>query len=393
MIPKVDITLQSGALGAVGGTEDGVAGLVIGCDPGTSGIAAGTKFILRSIDDAKTANLDAIPYAYQQIAEFYAEAGTGAKLYVLISANTETLANIALKSSTNKYAKTLLDYAQGEIKLLGICRKPAAGYTPTTTNGIDADSYAAATNLQALAADYQAAFKPFVGIVEGRSYTGTPASLTDLGTLSQNYVALQIGLSNTLQAIDASAASVGLALGRAAAVPVQRKIARVKDGALSITGGYIGSLTVQNADWASVAEKGFIVFGQYANKSGIYFVDDTLATATTDDYKTISMRRTINKMVRIVYATYINELNDDIELTAEGKLTPATAKYYEGLVKNAVNLQMTANGELSNFDAFVDVNQNVLSTSKVVIKCAAVPKGYSQEINVTLGFSNPALSV
>lgn len=393
MIPKVDITLQSGALGAVGGSEDGVAGLVIGCDPGASSIDAGQLFVLRSIDDAKTAGLDQIDYAYKQISEFYDEAGTGSKLYVIISGNTETLADIASASSTNKYAKKLLDYAQGEIKVLGICRKPAAGYTPTVTNGIDADCYTAATNLQALATSYQAAFTPFVGIVEGRSYNGTPASLTDLGTLSHNFVGIAICKSSALHAIDSTGASVGLVLGRAAAVPVQRKIARVKDGALAISAAYIGSLTVENADWESVAEKGFIVIGQYANKSGYYFIDDTLATAVTDDYKTVSLRRTMNKMVRIVYGTYINELNDDIELTSEGKLTPATAKYYEGLIKNAVNLQMTANGELSNFDAYVDVAQNVLSTGKVVVKCAAIPKGYSQEISVILGFSNPALSV
>ena len=393
MIPKITINLQNGALGSVGGSNDGVAGLVIGCDPTGSDIVAGEYYVLRSLDDARTQGFDAIEYAFQQISEFYAEAGNGAKLYVLPVANTETLTNMANKASTNHYAKKLLDYAQGEITLLGVCRMPANGYTPTVTNGLDADCYAALVKMQELAETYHALFTPFVGIVEARSFSGTASELTDLTSGSDNFSGMAICASGELVDIDADAASVGLLLGRAAAVPVQRKVARVKDGGLAITAAYLGATTVETSDWQSVAEKGFITIGTYANKSGYYFVDDTLATAETDDYKTISLRRTMNKMVRIVYATYINELNDDIELTSEGKLSPATAKYYQGLIQNAVNLQMTNGGELSSFSAYVDVNQNVLSTGKVAIRCAAVPKGYSQEIVVTLGFSNPALSV
>lgn len=393
MIPKVTIELQNGALGALGGTADGVAGLVIGVDPGTSGIVAGTKFILNSIDDAITNKLNEIPYAYQQIKEFYDEAGVGAKLYVMIAPDTETLASLADTASANYYGRKLLEYAGGEIKLLGICRKPAAGYTPTTTKGLDDDTIAAVTKLQAMAESYKLLFTPFVGIVEGRKYQDSAASLDDLTEGSANYIGIVLGASGELHTIDADGSSVGLALGRAAAVPVQRKIARVKDGALAVTSAYLGSKTIETADFKSVAEKGYITIGMYANKTGYYFLDDTLATASTDDYKTISLRRTINKMVRLVYQSYINELNDDIQLTEEGKLSPATAKYYQGLVENAVNSNMTAAEELSSFSAFVDINQNVLSTGKIVIRCSAVPKGYSQEIKVVLGFSNPALSV
>jgi hypothetical protein len=393
MIPKITINLQNGQLGSVGGTTDGVAGLVIGCDPTGTAINAGDIFVLKSTDDAVTAGLNGIAYAYQQINEFFAEAGTGSKLYVLIAPNTETLTNMCDASSANRYGDKLLKYSQGEISLLGVCRKPASGYTPTVTDGIDSDSVGAITKMQVLAQSYFGSFNPFVGFVECRSYTGVPANLKNYATDSKNYVAGVMSKSSDLHAIDSGSACVGLALGRAAYVPVQRKIARVKDGSLSITGAYLGSTAIQNADFASVVLKGYICIGTYANKSGFYFVDDVLCTIPTDDYKTVSFRRTMNKMIRIVYSTFINELNDDIELTNEGKLSPATAKYYEGLIKNAVNLQMTSASELSSFSAFVDQNQNVLSTGKVAVRCAAVPKGYSQEIVVTLGFSNPALSV
>jgi|WetSurMetagenome_2_1015567.scaffolds.fasta_scaffold02807_11 hypothetical protein len=387
MIPKVSITLEKGTLGASNASDDAVIGMVIGCDPATSGIAAGTILVLNSIDDAKTAKLDLIPYAYQQIQEFYNEAGTGVKLYVLICANTETFANMADAASVNAYGKKLLDYAGGKITLLGICRKPAAGYTPTVTKGLDDDVIAAAVKMQALAEAYLAKFTPFVGIIEGRNYLGVAATLEDMSVASHNFVGITLAASDELHAIDGMAASVGLVLGRAAAVPVQRKIARVKDGALSVTGVYYGATTLENTDVDSIAEKAYIVIGIYANKTGYYFYDDTLATDQTEDYRTISLRRVMNKLVRLVYQTFIEELNDDIELTSAGKLTPAVAKSYQGKIDNVVNNNMTSNGELSSFKSYVDQDQNVLTTSKIAIKLKVVPKGYAQEIDVTLGFA------
>ena len=388
-IPKITINLQSGALGSVGGSNDGVCGLVIGCDPASSGITAGDKFLLRSYDDAITNSLSEIPYANQQIKEFFDETGIGSKLYVMVVANTVTLTDIA--DSTNDYATALLEYAQGTISLLGICRLPDAGYTPTVIKGLDDDVMTAVIKMQALAEIYKLAYNPFVGIIEGRKYQDVAADLDDLNSSDYNYVGIALVASDDMHDLDADSCSIGLLMGRAAALPVQRKIARVKDGGLNITGSYLGSKTTELADWASVADKNYIVIGTYANKTGYYFIDDTLATASTDDYKTICNRRVMNKLVRLVYAAYINELNDDIELDSDGKLSPAVAKYYEGLVSNAVNNSMTANGELSSFSALVDIDQNVLSTGKIEVKCAAVPKGYSQEIEVTLGFDNPAL--
>ena len=104
MIPIVSVELKSGGLGIAGGTPDGVVGLTIGCDPGATGITAGDIFVMTSVDDAVTNKIAEIPYAYQQVKEFYNEAGRGAKLYVQIVENTETLADICDKASTNKYA-------------------------------------------------------------------------------------------------------------------------------------------------------------------------------------------------------------------------------------------------------------------------------------------------
>lgn len=389
-IGKVDVTLRSGGLGIAGGTDDGITGMTIGCDVGTSGITAGDIFVLTSLDDAVTNKISEIPYAYQQVQEFYNESGRGAKLYVQIVEDTETLTEICDKASTNKYAKTLLDYADGEINIFGACRLPDSGYTPTVTNGIDIDSENAVVKLQVLAGDKQDEFAPIVGIVEARSFNGVPNDLTDFSQASNNYVGLAIAASDELNTIDSESASVGLLLGRAAANPVQRKISRVKDGALSITGAYYGSSTVENTDFTSIDAKGFITIGTYIGKTGYYFMDDLLATSSTDDYKVIVNRRVMNKVVRIVYKTYVEELNDDIEITSEGQIESSVAKYYEGLIKTQLQVQMQGNSEISDFSVNVDPAQNVLSTGKIEIELSIIPKGYAQEISVVIGFDNPA---
>ncbi len=47
--------------------------------------------------------------------------------------------------------------------------------------------------------------------------------------------------------------------------------------------------------------------------------------------------------------------------------------------------------EIGNFECFIDPKQNILSTGVLNVSCKIVPRGILKEINVTLGFDNPAL--
>ncbi len=71
-----------------------------------------------------------------------------------------------------------------------------------------------------------------------------------------------------------------------ASLPVQRKISRVKNGALPISGAYFSNTndteTHENA-WNSIHDKGYIFFRTFVGKSGYFFNDDPTATALTDE--------------------------------------------------------------------------------------------------------------
>lgn len=93
----------------------------------------------------------------------------------------------------------------------------------------------------------------------------------------------------------------------------------------------------------------------------------------------------------IAYQVYIEEIDDEILVTPEGLIHPGLIKTWEGNIYNAVKEQMLAGKELSDFTAFIDPTQNVISTNELEIILRPTPVGYSSDIEVKIGFLNPAL--
>lgn len=389
-LPNVNITLANGALGGVIQTADGVAGAVL-TGVSASPLVAGAPFLVTSLTDAETQGLVAAtnPFAYRQVKEFYDEAGDGAQLYLMLVPSTMKVKDIADKTNTSGAIK-LLNFAAGKIKVLGILTDDTAVYPGgtglTTTAGINDDVYTAASNMQTLAQQFFDQETPFRAIIGGTSYTGTATSLTDMTTHGYNRVAILIG-----DTVSGAAAAIGLLLGRLAVIPVQRKVSRVKTGALTNTTAYIGSTTADKyVDTSVLNDKAFITFRTFPNKSGFYFTGDPTCTATTDDFDTIARGRVIDKAHILAYATYVEEVDNEVQVNADGTLNAGYCKYLEQQIINQINLTMTANNEVSGVNCFIDPSQNVLATNMVNVVLKITPVGYSSEINVTLGFSNPA---
>jgi hypothetical protein len=234
----------------------------------------------------------------------------------------------------------------------------------------------AITNGQALANHFAASYDP-VAVFVPCMYN---ASMPDLTTGSANRVGAFVSETGK---------EAGLLLGRLATTPVQRHIGRVKDGAMPITEFMIGDKKAEEADdrVAEVVAKGYITLGTIKGKSGYYYETQPLATDPSGDYAIIGNRRVMDKAVLIAYQTYVNELKDEIEIAADGTIAPGVIKHYQGLIENAINLQMTANGNISRARAYMDAAQNVLSTGKIEVSLYILPVGYAEEIVVNLGFT------
>ena len=285
-LPGVSILIQNGGLGAVTPTDDAVCGLLLQTDVAPSGLALLTAKQIFSLDDAVALGITAAfdttntCRVYKHIKEFYDEAGSGAELWFLLTSKAVTMSNLLDKTQAN-YAVKLLNAAQGKIRVLGATRSPASGYTPVTTGwGVDADAGAALTLAQALAEEYAVAFKPLRVVVEGLYFTGEPADLKDLRTLTNNRTAMLIGDTSS-----GNGAAVGLLMGRIASIPVQRNIGRVKDGAAVALAIYYATATLEASGSKPLAvhNKGFVTFRQFVGKAGYFFSDDPTAVVASDD--------------------------------------------------------------------------------------------------------------
>ncbi len=396
-LPKVSITLENGTLGLVSGTSDGIAGLIM------SGVAVVDKIALAepkqifSTDEAKALGLDDAydtangTNVWKHIKDFYAQAGEGAALWIMLYSNVTTMATVC--DVNQDLAKKLLDAADGSIRILAVDRIPDGGYAPTYNDGLDDDVTAAILKAHELAEAYATEFTPVRIIISARDYQGVIGNLVDLSENTNNRVQACI----STDVAGSLSAAVGLLLGRYAAIPVQRNPGRVKDGDLAINEGYLTDGATKIEDLSSgeadqIIDKAFVALMKWANRNGYFFNGDPTASPASDDYSSFARGRVIDKALVIAYDTYVNEILDDLEVDDSGFMDPGVAKDYQAKIENAVNLQMTNNNEISGFTATIDAQQNVLSTNKVSIGLKIRPKFYSKEIDITLGFENPALS-
>lgn len=331
------------------------------------------------------------PSFYKIMREFFAQAGDGTDVFIMGLPDTAKLSDMVdITNATG--AKKLVDFAEGKLRGLAISRTPDVGYTPTITEGLDADVILARQKGNEFAETYTTSkFAPLFVIIEGAAFSGVAADLKDLTTEAYNRVSVMIG--DTVNT--STNAAIGILAGRIASIPVQRNIGRVKDGPLYPITAFIGSTPVSLADVAAIDDKGYITFRTFINQSGFYFNDDFTATKPTDDYSHLTARRTIDKAYRIAYQALLQNLLDEVPVNEDGTLQTAIVKGWQSNVEQDIALQMTANGELSGditkgdngVKCYINENQNLVATSNMVVQLRVRPFGYPRYIDLYLGFT------
>lgn len=383
-LPRVKIQFLNGQLGTVGDSEDGLTALLCGA-AAEGGFKLGTPYEVTSMDDV--ADLG-ITYAkntalYRQLEDFYNEAGSGTKVVVYGVASGDGFSATSYCDYTNADGPGLRDLIareNGNLRGVGVCNLDIpTGLTDLLQKAQQTAEWAT-TELYA----------PLFVAVECRNFEDAD-SLTDLTALTYNRCCAVAGSTRSGD----TGACIGTLLGRVAGTGVQRNIGRVKDGALYPTGMWLGTKKIDENQSAvsAVHGKGYIVPRKHVGRSGYYFADDPMATDPTEDYATLANRRVIDKAYRIAYDTMLDMLLDDIECNTDGTIQAAVAKSWQQTVENAINLQMTAGGELSTdsggsgAEVYVDETQNVVATGKVAVTLKVQPRGYARYIDVNLGFN------
>lgn len=417
----LNIIKTNGNLGRQAPSEDAYSGLCMNGVDVIGGASLNTVYELNNLNDAEALGLNKAydlandVLVWHRIREFFRLAPNG-KLFIILVAQSVTLTQMALKSTTNGLAKLLRDpKCAGLIRQAAIARNPASGYTPTDgDSSFDGDvltvtsgpAYSGAIiNAQALAAEEETLKRPVTIFVEGRGFNGTTAAAIDLHLLSSGQVATTIAQDADVAALDAlfgGYAAVECLLGMAARRAVNESVGWVADGNLQdqAEGIFIrpalssGSLLsaysdVPNGDFDTLESKGYIFPKTETGYPGVFFNKGYTCVLETDDYARIELNRTMQKAIRITRVTLTPEINRSIPVDAtSGKMTPGICQYFEEKVENALDL-MLQNVEISGKSVFVDPNQNVISTSVVTVRISIVPTATAETITAYIGFSNP----
>ncbi|GAB2586566.1 DUF2586 family protein [Spirosoma areae] len=371
-LPSVDIEYKNGGLGLVAQAEDRVMGLLInGTDDGFA------PFFVTSYDDfitkysALQSNLTDFfsVEIIRHVRDFYAAAGTGAELWLKICADTDAF--------ITANASSLVEAAEGRINVMGV-------YSIT---GVSVNLLTLLGQVNAFAVDCAAKHYPIRIIIDGSNYGGDASVLPDLKTSTYNRVGVCIGSSEA-----SFHASIGLLLGRIADSPVNRNVGRVKSGIASASDAYLTNNNTVKSATASLTvlhNKGYIFLRKLPNRAGYYWNDDHMACPDTDDFYSLANGRVIDKAARIAFATFSEELLDTVFVDDKGKIVKTTLKQYQSKIERAIGLDMGANGEISFVSAFIDPNQDILATSKMVVDLRITPTGTNRIILVKLGLFNP----
>ncbi|MEG2495516.1 MAG: DUF2586 family protein [Mucinivorans sp.] len=387
-LPNVKVKLGNGNLGRTSASSDGVAGLIL-----TGSAVAGKMELNKAYQISGTRDLIALgittqtnPLASKEVKAFYAQAGEGAELYLLVVAAATTLTAMCDPADGSPLGK-LINAAGGRIRIVGVNKLPAEGYTADITQGIDGDAITAAAKAQETAESCADQIKPFRLFLAAPSFDPDTEKLHKPCEASYNRVAMVLASDDPTT----KTAAVGLVLGRAASIEPQQSIGRVKDGAIA-TILYLtnGESYIEMAGRAeSLNDAGYIIPRGYPSKNGAYLNGNPTAAPRTDDYAQVHLGRVIDKAAVIAYDTYISEILDNIVVATNGKLSPGVCISYASMLENALVNGMGT--QVSSISVSIDATQNVLSTGKLEINCKIVPLATMEVIQVNLAFDNPAL--
>ena len=190
-------------------------------------------------------------------------------------------------------------------------------------------------------------------------------------------------------------AALGAALGLLSRSSVQQSIGWARTFPAS-NGTELEIPALANGDLVSeqssallgaIKDKGYLILIKYTPQlAGSFFERQPGAVASTDDFAWIEYSRVMDKAIRLVETALTPDLNRDITLTSDGKLSSDSVGYFTDLCSTPLE-QMESDKEISASEVLVDPDQDVLGTSTLVVTISIVPVGIAEFITVNIGFT------
>ena len=388
---SVTFNRQGGGLGKVLPGEDHISGLVV---YGQTNVG---KVLLIEAAQLDGLGITAIshPVLHYHVCEYF-RVNPGSKLFVFSS---------LLNNAQFNEVKQLQQFAEGKIRQIGI--------VDLLTEF--ADLATIAVTIQSRLNELAIANMPLSGVLSIHNIT--PANLLalpNLHTLNCERLSVCIGQDGAGRGnyvsgiVGKKVGIVGACLGAMSKAKVHESIGWVEkqnlvletypkaitgnaivtrelDVASFVDGTLLGDLTP--AQTQSINDKGYLFPIKHIGYAGTFFNDSYTAVAVDNDFATIENNRAIDKTQRGVYVKLLPKISGPIYVNPDtGYISADTIASLEAIGSIPLE-QMEREGELSGFKIFINPDQDVLSTSKLLITLKIVPVGVLREITVNLGFA------
>lgn len=321
-----------------------------------------------------------IDILYYHVSEFFRVQPKG-KLYIGVyaTADATTFASVTL----------MQNFAQGEIKQLGIYQKTTAFATSQVTT-LQAVLDALETNHKTISSViYQADFSAVTDLT----------TLANLKLLSAKNVTVSIGQDGDnngfklWKATNKSIGCMGTTLGAVALAKVNESIrwiakfnmAAAEYDTLAFANGTLYT-TVADGSITNLDSFGYNFLKKEIGLVGSYFSRPNTCIAATSDYTFIYNNRVIDKAIRGLRAFLLPQLASPLVVNADGTLSEDTIGFFNSLCDRALEI-MQRDFELSAFSVTIDPSQDVLTDNELTIAVKLVPVGVADTITVNIGFA------
>jgi hypothetical protein len=448
----INIVVINNAVG-VAQSSDGVMMLICKAVPISTTFAMDTAYLITQLTDLATLGITAAldvtngTAIYQQISEFYQQAGDGAKLWVVGYAKASAFKDYVASATFKGIIRgTAVADNMNRVKMLGLCYDvPSASQTATDFPSDVADTI---TALQTVTTQLFNEGYQFSSIIDGynMSTTVTPSTVGTMATKAAPSVSLCITGSKPN-----GVSSVGMALGRFARISIGHGFGAVADGPVVATTAFLtngvsiaaaGTLTVgvtyiafggtvtyngatylagqsfiavtdhttfttadtgvvystnssvvklTPADVTSLGQKQFMFLRTWANHSGYFWNDGATCELSTKQLSTQEYNRVANSLSADALAFFIDEMGKNLPLdTKTGNVDAIYLNAKQKEFYDTYIAQLTiasGSGDLSDGSLVVSgVNFNATKTLNFLLNL--VPTPILGKVNGTIQFSS-----
>lgn len=382
-------------------SEFGKSGLVMG------GVAA-TDLALNTVSE-ELSNLQAVEalgitqsydeaneiQVWYHCKEFFRISKSG-KLRIMLVPQGTTLAQMCDKD--NAFVQKMVIETGGRLRRVGVVLNPADGYTPTLSDGFDADVVAALPKAQELAQANFEQMRPLQMIIEARDFNGTPGAMTNFRESDYPFIHMAniqdpgaVGIFDT----DAKSGAVGAIVGAKSFVNANESIGYT--GKVNLSDNVTGEFASVNftsgepsstyeLDYQTFADKGVLIGRTYPGQSGVYFDTNATCGAIDSDFAYGQEVAVMFDAVRRLYDGLFTLINGPVKIdSATGQMDPETAKSIEARGDAALDI-MIQEELISDRKTYVDPANDV-DTNGVIVQVELVNVATGRKITTKIKFT------